>query len=301
MTEQQEKKYVKEWSFSFDKLNDQVGDFFKSVGVSAQDAIKQGRYSAPLAGAESARVRLDLSVGETTVKPLVDSANLLEADLTYVGEIKFVVEGEAERLVHLAQVAGASEWFRSFFGWIGSKRALRWDIGLSPAVPMDLEIRTGIGESKLDLGALHVTALHITGGTGEVEITLPGAQSDYSAAITNGVGEMNLTIPDNVTVDMNIRMGTGESTLKFGENVAATVEISGGIGEFDLVIPEGAAVRLEAKPGIGSVRVPPRFARLGGSDGTWNSNGVWQTVNYEAAERKITVHFTGGIGELHVR
>ncbi|MDZ4765437.1 MAG: hypothetical protein SGI73_12870 [Chloroflexota bacterium] len=305
MSEQKDKKYVKEWSFSFDKLSDQIGDFFKSVGVSAQDmqdAIQHGQFSAPLAGGTSARVRLDLSVGEATIKPLAAaSTNLIEADLTYVGEIKFVTEGETERVVHLAQVAGASDWFRSFFSWVGSRRALRWDIALSPALPMDLEIHTGVGESDLDLSALNVTALRVSGGTGEIELTLPGASSAYAATINSGVGETTLTLPDNVTADLQVRMGTGESTLRFGENISATVEMSGGIGECTLIFPEGAAVRIEGKQGIGAVRVPARFARLGGADGAWNSSGVWQTVNYDAAERKIAVTYAGGIGELHVK
>jgi hypothetical protein len=304
MSEQKDKKYVTEWSFSFDKLGDQIGDFFKSVGMSPQDmqdAIKHGQYSAPLGNGTSARVRLDLSVGETTIKPLpADSTQLIEADLTYVGEIKFVTEGETERVVHLAQVAGASDWFRSFFGWISTRRSLRWDILLSPALPMDLEIHTGVGESEIDLSGLHVTAFRFGGGTGEVDLHLPGAKAAYNGTINNGVGEMTITIPDDVTTDLDVRMGTGESTFRFGENVAANVEINGGIGECTLIFPEGAAVRIESKQGIGAVRVPPRFARMGGADSSWGGTGVWQTVNYDAAERKITVRYSGGIGELNI-
>lgn len=304
MSEQPEKKYVKEWSFSFEKLSEQIGEFVKSVGVSAEEAIKQGQFSAPLEGAESARVRLDLSVGETMIAPLTDSENLIEADLTYVGEIHFTAESAPDapsvRVVSLSQAAGASDWFRSFFGWIGSRKTLKWDIQLSPNVPMDLDIRAGVGESRIDLGALRVTALHLSGGTGEIDVTLP-ATDGCAATISGGVGETRFTIPDGANIDLTLRVGTGESDIFFGENVNVTAEISGGIGECKLHIPEGAAARIEAKLGIGGARVPARFARLGGSDAGIGSHGVWQTVNYDAAERKINVKFTGGIGELKVK
>jgi hypothetical protein len=303
MDEQKDKKYVTEWSFSFEKLNDQIGEFVKSVGVSAQDSIKQGQFSTPLSGAESARVRLDLSVAETNITALpADSPNLLDADLIYVGEINFVTEGEAERVVHLAQVAGASDWFRSFFGWIGSRRTLKWDVGLTPTIPLDLDIRTGVGESNLELGALNIRSLHVNGGTGEFTVVLPAPAQPYTAVVNSGVGETRFTIPDNATCDLSLRIGTGESTIVFGENVSMNAKITGGIGECTIQLPEGAAARIEAKTGIGAVRVPPRFARLSGDNTEgFNARGIWQTTNYEAAERKITLHYDGGIGELNVR
>ncbi len=56
MDENKQKNYKVEWSFSFEKLGDQIGDFFKSVGAEGSEEIKHGEFSEPLGGASSARV-----------------------------------------------------------------------------------------------------------------------------------------------------------------------------------------------------------------------------------------------------
>src|SRR4051794_19494166 len=111
MDENKEKNYKVEWAFSFEKLGDQIGDFFKSVSTEGKEEIKHAQFSEPLGAATSARVRIDFSVGESTIKPLNTSDNLLEADLTYVGDVELKASGETEKVVHLSQAAGAAEWF----------------------------------------------------------------------------------------------------------------------------------------------------------------------------------------------
>ena len=165
-----------EWSFSFEKLGEQIGDFFKSVGDKDRVEVKSGHFSEPLGVATSARVRVDFSVGESTITSLNTSDNLIEADLTYVGEVELKATGDQEKVVHLSQAAGAAEWFRSAFGWIGSGQRLRWNLALTPKIPLNLDLHAGAGRSNFDLSALQLTALNIASGAGEVVINLPAGQ-----------------------------------------------------------------------------------------------------------------------------
>ncbi|MBE0689872.1 MAG: hypothetical protein IH587_07100, partial [Anaerolineae bacterium] len=103
----EEKKYKTEWSFSFEKLGSDIGDFVKSLGIGDEESVKEGEFNAPIDGAQSAHVRLDCSVGKCIIRPLTNLDNLIEADLTYVGDINFVVSGEAEKSVTLSQKAEA--------------------------------------------------------------------------------------------------------------------------------------------------------------------------------------------------
>ena len=57
MDENKEKNYKVEWSFSFEKLGDQIGDFFKSMGAEGSEEIKHEHFSEPLGAATSARAR----------------------------------------------------------------------------------------------------------------------------------------------------------------------------------------------------------------------------------------------------
>jgi hypothetical protein len=66
-------------------------------------------------------------------------------------------------------------------------------------------------------------------------------------------------------------------------------------------VPSGAAVRIKASTGLGSVDVPQNFVRVKGGDDFISTSGTWQTPDYDSAERKITLKYSGGIGKLTVK
>jgi hypothetical protein len=301
MTEEKQKNRQVEWSFSFDKLADDIGEFFKSKGMSGEEQIKSAQFRDPIGTATSARVSLHLSVGETTIKPVADPANLFEADVTYVGEVEFAATGDAERSITLAQVNAGGEWFRNLFGWIGSGQKLRWDIGLSSAVPMELDVHGGVGRCEFDLSSIKPRGIRIAGGTGEITLALPHYAEPYTATINAGVGRSSLSIPGGTTVNLTARIGTGEMNVSIGDDADVTARISGGVGATNLILPANAAVRIEAKAGIGDISVPAHIPRISGGGEMLGRGGVFQTPGYETASRKITIHFDAGIGALNVQ
>ena len=296
-----EKRYQTEWSFSFAELGDRINDFVRSLGASGDEAaIKTERFSEPLGSTTSARVRLDTPIGETTVKAASGDV-LLDAEITHVGEVQFAVIGETEKNVTLSQKSEAAGWLHGIFGWIGSSGKLRWDVALSPNVPLALDIHSGVGKSTFDLAQLQLTGLDIHGGTGESTVYLPHQTDAYRAVINGGIGEIEVHVPANASLDLKLRAGTGEIKLDVGDNTELNAEIKGGVGQTDVRLPYGAAVRLEARMGLGQVNVPSSFTRLSGTSGGIGGNGVWESPNYQTAERKIKLSFDGGVGELNVK
>lgn len=296
-----DKQQQVEWSFSFEQLGDQIADFFRGLGVKGEEDVKTSHFSEPIGGATSARVRLDLAAGETTINTLDPASDmLLEAEITHIGEITFAASGETEKVVSLSQSANAGEWFRHVFAFIGTGQRLRWNVGLTPNIPVDLAVNGGVGRSTFDLSALKTQAITINGGAGEVILTLPAVEG-YRAAINGGVGRSDVTVPAGASVELALRMGTGEINLEVGEGAAVTATINGGVGALNLRLPAGAAARIEGKAGIGDIAVPARFARLSGGGEFLSKSGVWQTADYETAERRISIRYEGGIGALNVR
>lgn len=301
--QQQEKQYKTEWTFSFEKLGDQISEFFRSLGTGEEVELKTETFKEAVGAATSARVRLDLSAGETNVYMLADSDLLIDADVSYIGEMNFQVGGDTDKMISLSQKTKPSEWFRHALAWIGSRgeNQLKWNVGLTPNIPLELDIHGGVGECSFSLATLKPGKVTMNGGTGEIEVTLPSSPDLYSATINGGVGELDVNIPAGATVTLAVRAGTGEINLDIGDNAAADITVNGGVGEVEITLPPGAAARLEGKAGIGDINVPPHFARLSGSDELFGKSGVWQTTNYETASRKITVRYNGGVGELVVR
>jgi hypothetical protein len=245
--------------------------------------LRHERYTAPVDGAASARVKLNLSVGENSIHSLPDTNMLVDADLTFLGDVQFVARGESQKFVSLGQTGGFSmEWINPANWFQGDQyRSLRWDIGLNKNVPIDLDIHGGVGKSRVDLSDLNLSSLDIGGGVGELIVTLPTKADRLDARLRVGVGKLDLTIPTGASAD---------------------IEVKGGVGSTIINTPASAAVRLVADSGIGDVKVPSRMTRLSGGQSEFNigKDGTWETPGFADAAQQIVIHYNGGVGELRV-
>jgi len=226
-------------------------------------------------------VFIRFSTGLNTINPLVASENLIEADVNYVGEIEFVVEDDPTKpTVVLRQLDNSlKRTVKTARGVMGDKDELRWDVRLSPDVPLHLNVNGGVGKMELNLAGLNLTQFDYQSGVGAAEITLPLGESRYAADVEAGVGSTTLTLLEGSDVDL---------------------DISGGVGRTRIVIPPNAAVRVEAAVGVGGLNVPGHFNKEEGARHLIGERGIWQTENYESAERRIDITFEGGIGKFEV-
>jgi hypothetical protein len=249
-----------------------------SIGLIRTVEVQTGSYSEPLADAQSARVTLNLSVADTTVKPLNDSNELFQADVRYLGELDFSVSGGSERVISLRQNDQVTTWNWDIFT---AEPDLRWDVALSPAVPIDLDINGGVGNTRLELNELQLSNVRVQGGVGDVFMELPAMAEAYNVSV-NG--------------------GTGSSEIIISEGAALHITVSGGVGDVTIDVPDDAAVRVDASTGVGDINLPREFSRISGNDDQFvGESGVWQTEGFASAERQITVEFDGGVGQLTIR
>jgi hypothetical protein len=282
MSEQKPNRNV-EWSFSFDEIGESLKRMVGKLG--SDEEAKTETFKAPLEGASRAHVKLNLSVGRVNVYALADSDQLIEATVTYTGELEFSVTGETEKVIRLGQKPGFTDFttpFKDAVAKFTNRDDLRWDIGLNPTVALDLEIDCGLGSSGLNLTGLNLSKVDVDGGVGEIRLTLPVSDQPYGVEVDNGVGGVNLTVP---------------------EGAHPRIQMEGGVGGMSLSLPEATAARLKASGGLGGVTVPARFRRVSGEDGLAGigASGTWETEGFALATQKITVEYSGGIGGLTVR
>lgn len=305
MSSEQKKKTVTEWSFSFEKLNESIGELLGSLGAAADAAVKTGSYQEPIATAESARVTLNPTVGAASITALVDSDSLIEADITYVGEIVFEVdEGDAFKEVLLGQrpVGGgeALQPIRDILGVLSKRKDLRWDIRLTPNIPLDLTINSGVTTNDFDLSGLQLKGLRFNGGAGRTDIKLPTMGALYRVALSSGTGELNVEIGPGADVDLTASGGVGKIRVVLGVSAVMNARISGGVGACEIALPADVEAQVRASSGLGKVRVPAQFIRQDTGRDLIATDGIWQTPGYESAERRITIKYDGGLGSLTV-
>lgn len=271
-----------------------------ALGLTATPTVNSSSFREPLAGATSARIDLDLSVGTSTIQALSDSPDLIQADLTHVGEVQFTAQGETEKVITLRQVNTAINF--DLFDIANTFKDLRWEIGLSPNIPLALDISGGVGNANINLSSLQLTDLNLNGGVGAVSLTLPATEQPYFAQIAGDVGSVKVNIEDGATLNANIDGGLGAFNLTIGDDADVSLQIKGDVGNFIIDLPNNTAARLGANVDVGKVSVPARFNLISGGDRQGPSQqGVWQTPNFEQADRRIIIEFKGDVGGLTLR
>lgn len=302
MSDNKERKV--EWSFSFDEIADSIGRTLESMGVSVDTEVKTEQFHTPLGDAASASVKLDMAMGETVVGALKDSENLLEADVVYVGEVRLESKEDGpHKQAHLGTTKKANIAMKSIKDLFsrGDHKRLSWNVRLTPSIPLDLEINTGVTQNRLDFSRLQLTKLRVKCGTGKTELAVPAMASQYPVRFDGGMGECRIDIPPEANIDLKVNSGTGATRISVGVHANLNAAISGGMGECIIEVPEGAAVLLKASTGIGSIKVPGHLARIKGGERFIATDGTWQTPDYDMAERKITIRYSGGVGQLTIK
>ncbi|MEJ2559000.1 MAG: toast rack family protein, partial [Anaerolineae bacterium] len=169
---------------------------FASVGD-----MKTETRSVDLEAADTAGVRIEMDAGELQVAGGADQ--LMQASFRYnVAEwqpqVNYSVTGSQGELAVTQQGEGSKLP-------VGKEVINEWNIHLNDAVPLDVVIRTGAGESTLDLSSLNLSALQVQTGAGTTSLDLRGNwEHDLTVAIEGGVGELSVKLPAEMGVRANM-------------------------------------------------------------------------------------------------
>ena len=154
---------------------------------------------------EAATVTIDWTSVPGSLEALVDSPYLISGDITYQGELDFNVNERRGNADVMVDSHYNGTWFSPSFG---SSPDGKWDIGLSPNIPLDLNLDAGSGSCNFDLSGLELSDLYLDSGSGSVTLALPSGSS-FDAFIDSGSGSVKISIPDDVGVRVEIDSGSG--------------------------------------------------------------------------------------------
>jgi hypothetical protein len=210
--------------------------------------VRSDTQSVDLGSASAATVQIKFSAGKLKVEGGANS--LMDATFRYnvadwKPKVNYGVNGSQGELV----VSSQSENIKLP---VGREVINEWTIQLKDAVPLDLEIQTGAGESNLNLSALDLSTLRVEVGAGATDLDLGGNwDHDVTAQVTGGVGELSLKLPGEMGVRVNMdkalvsvtatgltKEGNGYVNQAFGTAPnTLTLDIQAGVGTIKLVAP----------------------------------------------------------------
>jgi hypothetical protein len=215
----------------------------------ARGAITRTRVEKPLSGATSADIEINMGVGALYLSSLANSSDLITGMVdTAVGEWltqDFKITGNRASLMLATERRNFIDPY--FFG-IGRQPARTWDLALTQNIPISLDIRTGVGEARIDLERVMATAVEVRTGVGKTDLTLP-AMGNAKVTLSGGVGETVIHIPKGVAARIRTKTGIGSVQVHGNYTRINNEYIS---PDFDTAENR---VELEVKGGIGSIRI----------------------------------------------
>jgi hypothetical protein len=210
--------------------------------------LHQEFISTPLEDFDSATVKIDWTSGPAKLYALSDSNNLLEGDIKYFGNLFFNVEPAGDH-VEVDLDTRIEGFFFPHPGDDGRNRS--WQIGLNPAIRLDLILDAGSGRGEYDLSRLNIESFNIDAGSGPLTITLPET-GRIEGIIDGGSGPITLILPNSLEAQVTLGSGSGSfdpssrfSKIRTGrddEDVAVWVtdDFQGADNSIDLEIDPGS-------------------------------------------------------------
>jgi len=251
--------------------------------------------SQPMGNESSLAARVSLDIGTLEVSG-ESAAKLYEIDLEYdkagyAPEIDYNPGNDREGTLSLKLESLHRGGLR------GERHSNRLRLNLTERIPINLQIRTGVGDARLALSKLQLNGLDLEAGVGGARLSVyePNPVICDEIRLRNGVGSLDAVGLGNLNFRrLDFEGGVGGANLDFsGEwKQNAEVRIEVGIGGVTARIPRGVGVRLTAEKHFLSGFSLEGFRRESGED--------YFSDNYDSAKVRISLVVKTGIGGFKI-
>jgi hypothetical protein len=213
------------------------------VSTEGSGNVERQSQTVDLKGAKSVSVVVEIGAGELVMRG--GAAQLMDADFSYRGR-----DGKPEVQYDVNGTRGTLTVRQPNHHTIGNNDKNRWELRLNEDVAMDVHVKMGAGEGRLDLGNTALHSLDVEIGAGEMKVDLTGhPRGDMDVRIHGGVGEATVRLPRRARLDVEAHGGIGDISARgltkrgdrwvnepSGEADATIhVSVNGGIGQINLI------------------------------------------------------------------
>lgn len=249
--------------------------------------MQDEQESIPLADIESADVEILFGAGDLQVAA-GDAETLFSGHFRYnVEEWKPEVTYENGSLT-VQQGETSENW-----GWPDGNAHNEWELELTPAILLTVDLKAGAGEGELDLGGLRLETLNADLGAGDFTVRFdePNGASMERLTVNTGAASLNMIGIGNASPEhLRIQGGVGEIDLELtGDwSNSADIEVTAGVGSLTLRLPDDVGVRVEVEGGISGVQV----------SGLDRSGDAYVNDAYGEEELELNIQVTTGVGQI---
>jgi hypothetical protein len=162
------------------------------LGLAMTDEI----IDQELGDASNANIDISQSFGEMNMDAVDDSKALIAGQIS--------VDGWQEVRSEYKQQGDTAFYFlRSQFPGSVRGDSWAWDLGLTSAVPLELDASMGAGDMNLDLRKIKISSLDASQGVGDLSVILPETSS-LKGNISQAIGQIVIIIPEGTAVRFEV-------------------------------------------------------------------------------------------------
>jgi hypothetical protein len=213
------------------------------VSSEGSGPVEHDSRAVELKGAKSAQVRIEMGAGELTIRG--GAVQLMDADFRYRAR-----DGKPDVQYDVVGTRGTLNVRQASHHSLGGNDKNQWELRMNDDIPMDISVKMGAGEGRLELGNTALRSLDVEVGAGQMKVDLTGhPHGDMDVRVRGGVGEATIRLPRKARVDIEAHGGIGEVSArgltKRGDRwvnepagaADATIHVSvnGGIGQINLI------------------------------------------------------------------
>lgn len=176
-----------------------VGYFRREEPLAGEEA------SIPLENARSASIGIHHGAGRLTIGSGAGPMDLVSG--TFGGGLNTYSNWNEDHLNLTLRIRDSGfpmvviPWF-----W-GSQHRFDWFIHLSDEIPLDLKLKTGASDTRLNLTDLLVRDLRVDTGASQTEIHLPNGIAHTKAVVKSGVASVKIYVPEGVSARIRTKGG----------------------------------------------------------------------------------------------
>ncbi len=173
----------------------------------------------------------------------------------------------------------------------------RVSLKLNPETPLQLEAKTGVGESDIDLSGMKIEDMRLETGVGETHLAMltPNRVACRRLDLRSGVGELEVKGVGNFGFDaMLFEGGVGSATLDFsGEwETVGDIEVRVGVGGVELQLPRSLGAEVRSTKSFLSGIDLTEFTQEG---------DVFRSNNIKRVSKVLRIKINAGIGGVNIR
>ena len=168
-------------------------------------------------------------------------------------------------------------------------------LGLSTSVPLDLDLRLGATEARVDAGGLTLNRLRVETGAADavLDFSAPNRSRLRRLDVQLGAAGFVITNLGNANVDyISVEGGVGSVDLDFGGAITQDVAVDANValGKFSLRLPHDVGVRIEVKKFIASFDHP----------GLYKRGNAYYSSNWDDAKVRMRVRAETVFGAIEI-